>query len=286
MSMTVFIYALLCLIWGTTWLVIKIGLEEAPPLYSASLRFILSAAILTAFIWLRDYKYPTGIKNWLRLGYPGIFMFGTSYALVYTSEQYIASALTAILFASFPFFIAILSQLVLKESRPPVSVWLGLVIGFAGVAVVSYDSQQTSSDIFLGTVLALGASFASAYGIILHRKYFLHENSVVAINVQMIMGGTLLLTAAMLTEDWSSFGFSPELIGSILYLSILGTLVTFLGYYWLIKHISMVKASLIAFITPLVAILAGTMLHGEQLSATIFAGTGLILSGVVLVARK
>ena len=172
------------------------------------------------------------------------------------------------------------------ESRPPVSVWLGLVIGFAGVAVVSYDSQQTSSDILLGTVLALAASFASAYGIILHRKHFLYENSVVAINVQMIMGGTLLLAAAMLTEDWASFSFSPELIGSILYLSILGTLVTFLGYYWLIKHISMVKASLIAFITPMVAIVAGIMLGGEQLSTTIFAGTGLILSGVALVARK
>lgn len=284
--MTVFIYALLCLIWGTTWLVIKIGLEEAPPLYSASLRFILSAAILTSFVWFRNYKYPTGIKNWLQLGYPGIFMFGASYALVYTSEQYIASALAAILFASFPFFITILSRLVLKEPPSPMSVWVGLVIGFAGVALVSYDTQQTSSDLLLGTILALVASLASAYGIILHRKHFLHENSVVALNVQMIMGGTLLLIAAMLTEDWSAFSFSPELIGSILYLSILGTLVTFLGYYWLIKHISMVKTSLIAFITPMVAIVAGIMLGGEQLSATIFAGTGLILSGVALVARK
>lgn len=284
--MTVFVYALLCFIWGTTWMAIKIGLAEAPPLYAASIRFILSAAILTVIVWTKDYQYPRSIRDLLRLGHPGIYMYGASYALVYTSEQYIASALTAILFASFPFFIAILSRLVLKENRAPLSVWLGLIVGFAGVVIISYDSQQTSTDIFLGSLLALGASFMSAYGITIHRKHFVHENSFVAINVQMILGGALLLCSAMITEDWSALSFSSELIGSILYLSIFGTLVTFIGYYWLIRQISMVKASLIAFVTPLVAILAGTVFGNEVLSATVLIGTGFILSGIVLVVRK
>lgn len=284
--MTALVYIVLCLIWGSTWIAIKIGLSDAPPLWGASLRFLLAVTLIGGYIAVKRYSIPRTFSRFVQLGYPGIYMYGASYALVYFGETHINSAMAAVLFGSFPFFVALFSNFSMKSERMSAVGWLGLLVGFLGVVLISYDSLQTSQGLFFGSLLTLVGSVASAYGLIIHKKKFSQENIYVAAFVQMSCGGVLLLLAAIIFESFSSLQFTAESIGSILYLAIFGTVVAFLGYYWLLTHTRAVTVSLIAFITPLVAIVIGVFLFDEHLSLLIFIGAAMILSGIVLVVRK
>ncbi len=284
--MALFMYIVLCLIWGSTWMAIKIGLSDAPPLYAASIRFMIAVAILTVIVKVKGLKYPTGMKNFLRLGYPGIWMYCGSYALVYFAEQHINSAMTAVLFGVYPFFVALFSGWLLKSEPVHGKTWIGLALGFAGVVMISYESLTTSGDLFVGTLLTIAGALVSAYGLVIHKKWFGDQNIFVAANVQMLVGGILLIIGAVTFESFRDFKISPESVGSIIYLAIFGTVVAFLGYYWLLKHSKAVTVSMIAFVTPLVAIVIGVVFSSETLSALIFAGTALILGGIVLVVRR
>jgi drug/metabolite transporter (DMT)-like permease len=283
--MTAIIYVLLCLLWGSTWLAIKIGLQDAPPLSTAALRFISAMLVLSSIGFIRGYRYPRDGRSLVKLAYPGIYMYGISYAFIYFAEQHINSALTAVLFGSFPFWVALLSWVRYRRERLSWKAWIGMFVGFSGVVLISYESLQTSEHLFLGTVLAVGGAFTAAYGIVIHKRYFSEFNIVVAANVQMVFGGILLVVGALLFEDLSDFNVTSKAIGSVLYLATFGTVVTFLGYYWLLRKTGAVTVSLIAFITPLVAILIGVGLGGESLSFLIVIGTILILSGVAAVIR-
>jgi len=164
--------------------------------------------------------------------------------------------------------------------------WSGLVLGLAGIVLISYDSFQTSAHLFAGTLLALGGSFAAGYGMLLHKKHFVDRPIFVATMVQMTIGGIPLLITAFIFEDISTLTFSPSMVGSILYLALLGTVVAFILYFWLLRKISAVKAALMAFITPLVAIFIGVLFFDESLTRLIIIGTAMILSGILLTRRK
>ena len=265
---------------------IKIGLATAPPLWGASVRFMVAIVILYGIIFIKRYRLPNKLRDLLRIGYPGLFAYGISYALVYIAEQYINSAMTAVLFASFPLFVAIISLKLLKNEPLKPIAWIGLIIGFMGIVVISYDSLQTSQYLFLGAILALAASFASSYATVLIRKSIKGENIVVTLAIQMTMGLIPLLIAAIIFEDISNFQVVANTIGSILYLSVLGTVVAFFGYYWLLARTKAVVVSLVTFVAPIVSILIGVVGFDETLSQGVVLGSALILSGVLMVIKK
>ena len=284
--MTALVYILLCLVWGSSWIAIKLGLSHAPPLYTSGMRFLLAWMVLTSIALVRGYVYPKSISRWLKLGYPGFYMYGVSYALIYFAEQYIDSSLTAVLFGSFPFWVAGLSYWLLKDERVGGIAWIGLLIGFGGVVVISYDQWQLSGQLFLGTMLALAGTFAAAYGMVLHKRLFVNENIVVSTSVQMSVGGVPLLLGAVIFERFGDFTFTFQSVGSIVYLALFATVFTFLSYYWLMRKTTAVVVSLIAFVTPVVAIAIGVPFFGEKMTLLTVVGSILILSGIVLVVRK
>ena len=284
--MTLLMFILLCLIWGSTWAAIKLGLTDAPPLYSSAFRFITAVIVFSGLAVFRREKFPRDWKVILGIAYPGVYMFGVSYACVYFAEGLISSGLTSVLFATFPFFVAFLSQWLLPEERLAGRGWIGLVIGFSGIILISYDSLSLSGDLFLGTVLGIAAPLASAYGVLMYKRQFAEERLLPVLVIQVAAGGIPLLILATLFESLASFHLSPASIGSILYLGVMGTVVTFLGYFWLLKRIRVSQASLIAFITPMVALVVGVLLFDEPLRALALAGSALILGGVLLVGRR
>ncbi len=285
-SVTVLIYILLCLIWGSTWIAIKIGLSTAPPIYSLSFRFGLAIVVLFGIIMYRKLPLPKKISDWWRLGVPGLFMYGASYAFIYFAEQYINSALTSVLFSSFPLFVALLSIWLLKAERLSLIAWGGLVLGMVGIGIISYDSLQTSGDLFRGSLLALSGSFAAAYGVVIHKRSFSAHNIIVSAFIQMIMGWIPLTIYALLFESWAQLQWTSSTILSIAYLAIPGTVITFLGYYWLLARTRAVIVSLIAFIIPLIAILIGVVGFDESLSLKVEIGTILVLASVLMVVKK
>jgi len=265
---------------------IKIGLQEAPPMTAAAMRFVAAILILHTMVAVKRYPYPRGLIRTLRLGYPGLYMYGVSYALIYMAEQYISSALTSVLFASFPLFVALLSARLLPAERLSPSTWMGLAAGFVGIVVISYDTLRGSDQLFLGSLLALGGAATAAYGMLLHKKHFAQENILVSATVQMTFGGIPLIPWALAFDSWPASVFSAASIGSIIYLAVLGSVVAFVAYYWLLRHIRVVVVSLIAFITPLVGVFIGVGLFSEPFTALTAVGTALILGGVVLTVRS
>ena len=265
---------------------IKVGLQDAPPLVTAAFRFIVASAILVAIALVRRYRFPTDFRTLMRLGYPGLYMYGLSYALVYFAEGYIDSSLTSVLFGSFPFFVALLSWLRYRTEKLNLTAWGGMLVGFSGVVLISLHSLHMSGNLFLGTLLAVGGAFCAAFGIVIHKQFHSEGNIVISACVQMVFGGVPLFLAAMIFESWSDFNWSLTTLGSIVYLAVFGTVVAFLGYYWLLKRTGAVTVSLIAFVTPLVAIVIGTVFGDEQMTALTIAGTVLVLSGIVLVIRR
>lgn len=284
--MVPFIFILLCLIWGSTWMVIKIGIADAPPLYTAGVRFVLAVSILMVIARSRRLKFPSGWKAKLKLGYPGIYMFGLSYGLVYLAEGFIDSSLSAVLFASFPIWIAILSNLRLDDGPIRGRAWLGIGIGFLGVAIISQAQWEGSTELFLGSLMAIGSAYFAAHGIIIHKKLHANENIVTATCLQMLVGGAPVLLLAIIFEDLSAIRVTPAAVGSLVYLAAIGSVGAFLMYYWLLRRTTAIAVSMIAFITPLVAIVLGWTFMEETLSLRVSLGTSLILSGVAFVLRR
>ncbi len=284
--MRILIFIALCLIWGSTWMAIKIGLTSAPPLWGASIRFIVAIVILYGIILVKQYKIPNKLKDLLRIGYPGLFAYGISYAMVYIAEQYINSAMTAVLFASFPLFVALLSLKMLKNEGVSLIAWVGLVFGFLGIVVISYDSLQTSQFMFIGALLVLASSFSASYATVLIRRTIKGENIIVTLAIQMTLGFIPLLLAAIIFEDIRDFHLVAETIGSILYLAILGTVTAFFGYYWLLARAKAVVVSLITFVAPIISIVIGVIGFNETLSNGVILGSVMILFGVLLVIKK
>lgn len=281
--MTVFVYVVLCLIWGSTWMAIKLGLSDAPPFWSASVRFMLAIAILLVILRVRGTRLSAQKSDWLVHTGPGLLMYGVSYGSVYLAEQFISSSLTAVLFSTFPIFVALMSHWILPSDRLRGLAWPGMVIGLAGVVVISWHSLELSGNLFVGAMLGVLASLASATGVVLHRRHAVKVDIVAAATMQMSLGILLLLGGALTTESIADMRWTAISIGSIVYLAVLGTVIGFLGYYWLMTHISVVSAAMIAFVTPLVASLIGVFFFDESFSTPTAVGGAMILFSVALV---
>jgi drug/metabolite transporter (DMT)-like permease len=281
--MTIFVYIVLCLIWGSTWLAIKLGLADAPPFWSAAIRFALAISILMGIVKVRRLRLPRIGRDWLIHAAPGILMYGVSYASVYSAEQYVSSSLTAILFATFPIFVALLSHWLLPGDKIRGYAWPGMALGLGGVALISWHSLELSGDLFFGSLLVVLASLASATGVVFHKRHAVKVDIVVAATIQMIFGFFVLLLGAVATESFGDLLWTPQSIGSIVYLAVFGTVIAFLGYYWLMTHISVVSAAMIAFVTPLVASVIGVAFYYETFTAPAIIGAAMILSSVIIV---
>jgi len=280
------LYTLLCLVWGSTWLAIKIGLQDAPPVWSAAIRMLLAGLILLLYTNLAGKSYPDGIRNKWRVAWPGLVIYGMAYALVYVGMQRISSAMSSILFAAFPFFIAILVAILVKSEKISLRALIGIIVGFAGIVVIFAGPVSLDGSSMVGAALVIASAILSAYGTV-HVKAFLQDQPVIVMMaLQMTLGGLLLTLAAVAFEPLARFEITAVSIGSILYLTLFGSIFAFAGYFWLLKRMPALTLSLIAFITPIVAIILGCIVLDETFSIQDYIGTVLVLGGVMLARQR
>lgn len=279
-------YSMLCLIWGMTWLVIKLGLKDAPPLWSAAIRFILAAGLLYIINYFTGHRYPQGWRKKWQSAWPGIFTFFGSYALTYMGENRISSALAAILFAVFPFFVMALMPLMVKSERVDARSLVGALIGFAGVVVIFAEPVEIGSGALIGMLCLILSPICSALGSVAVKAYLHDEPVFPMITLQMTMGAILLTLAALVFEPFSDFKITTTSVGAIVVLAVFGSIITFGGYYWLLKRVSLVTMSMVALITPVVAMFAGYMFLDEKLTLMNYLGAVLVLGGVAIVNIK
>lgn len=272
--------AVLCLIWGATWLAIKIGLEDSPPFLSAGFRFLLSCIILSGIVYLRKLKLPT--KNILPILIPGFFTYFLSYSFVYWGEQHIGSGLAAVLFSTLPFFVAIFAHLLLDNEKLSWIKFFSLTIGFAGILVIFSDSLQiASTKSSLGIFALLGSAICTAFSGVLTKKYLHHVDPVIITLYQMAIGTLFLLVVGFSFESLSNFKITIKSIGALLYLVIFGSVIAFITYFWLLKRNQIIKLSLIAFVTPVIALLLGWIIKSEKITVELALGTFLVILGIV-----
>ena len=211
----------------------------------------------------------------------GFFSFVIPFGLVYWAEQFVPSGMAAVLFAVYPFWVVIFSYIRMPAEFIGVYKIFGTLLGFAGIVIIFSDSFSGDITSYLIGMFAVVLSGTMQAWIAVSIKKFGHHLHPLSMNfIPMVIAGFFMVLIAFFTEDLATIRFDENAVLSILYLAFFGSVVTFTSFYWLIKHINLVILSLIAFITPIVALILGYFLYSEELSSRHFIGTTLVLTGV------
>ena len=280
-------FAAISIIWGSTWLAIKIGVAETPPFLASGLRFLIASCILYAIIRARGLKIvltPDAKKLYTAMG---ILSFFIPFALVYWAEQYIPSSLSSILFAAFPFWVAIFVHFFLRTETIDIFKAAGIALGFLGVLLIFWGDFNINNVLAaLGMGALVVSTMMQAYALTIVKRLGQPISPFVMNFVGMSMATVALLILSALTEPWGGIHWTATAVGSILYLACFGSVVTFVTYYWLLKRIQAVYLSLTSFINPIVAVFLGALVLGEALEPMVFVGAALVLAGILLANGK
>lgn len=281
------VWLILCVIWGSTWLFIKLGLENLPPITFAGIRFVIACAILFLLIRARGISPPANRRDWGLLALTGVMSFTLNYGLVFWGEQYISSGLAAVLQATLPAFGLVIAHVHLPSERMTWSKIFGVVLGFAGVAVVfSNQLAIAGGKAFAGCVALVLSAFFAAYSNVLVKAHGRKMEPAILAAGQMFFGLIpLLLIGIPLEGNPFHFHWTPMAVVAMLYLAVVGSVIAFLLYYWLIQNMNVTNTMLISLVTPVVAVVLGMVVLGEDLSWRTVAGGIMIMVGVRFVTR-
>ena len=277
------IYLLLCFVWGSTWLAIKMSIQSIPPFYSAGFRFVIATFTIYILMKLRDLELQTD-KEALKLYFlMGFFSFIIPFSLVYWAEQYVNSGLASVLFAVYPFFVAIFSYFLIPNEKIGLLRIIGMLLGFLGIVIIFHDSFAFSfSDYILGIFSIVFSAMIQAFMAVIIKKHGKLLNPLTMNFVPMFIAGIIMIFIGIIKEDFNRIILDTKGVLAVLYLAVIGSVVTFTSFYWLLKRVSVIIMSLIAFITPLVAIFLGWIIYGEILREQHIIGTIFVLIGVLI----
>lgn len=276
-------FVVICLIWGSSWAAVKIGIESIPPLLSLGIRFTLASSILGLIVFVNHLTVPTEKKFWMLVLIMCLTSFTVPFVLIYWAQLKVGSGLASILFATYPFWVAIVSHFILpNEKITPVRI-IGITIGFLGVIFIFNDGfSDISIRMFYGMAAIIVGSIIQAFGLVFLRRLGEEAHPVTLNFCSMSLSALPLFAASFIFEDYSNIFFNAQSIESILYLSIFCTVITFVIYFWLVKHIEAVILSLSAFMTPVIAVIIGVIVMGEKITNDVYIGSALVLIGVAV----
>jgi len=280
-------FAIIYFVWGSTFLAIRIGVQEVPPFLLAGMRFVIAGSVLFAWMRAKGAAFPS-MREWRSVSLLAVLFFVLDYGLVFWAEVRVPSGITAVMMATIPVFMALSEILILRTQRLTLRLGSALLVGIGGVAVlVSRSASFGDAPInTFGAVALLVASISWALGSALTRKLPLPSDKAMSSGAQMLVGGVLLtLTAASLGEFR---GFHVQAVSqrawiALAYLIVAGSIIAFTAYVWLIHHESPTKVGTYAYVNPVVAVVLGYYFAGEALSLRTIAGTTLILVSVVVI---
>lgn len=274
-------YAALCLIWGSTWIAIKFGLESLTPIFSAGLRFSLASIIIFALMKMKNIRLQTdklSVRLYLLMGF---FSFVVPFGLVYWAQQFVPSGMAAVLFAVYPFWVVIFSYVRMPAESIGFYKIFGTILGFSGIVIIFSDSFGGDiTNYLIGMLAVVLSGIMQAWIAVSIKKFGNHLHPLSMNFVPMIIAGISMIIIGFAAEDLSTIKIDEYAIVSILYLAFFGSVITFTTFYWLIKRINLVILSLVAFITPIVALVLGYFIFDETLSTRHFVGSAMVLTGV------
>ena len=284
---TALLFALVCWIWGTTWLGIRLGLEGVPPFVGASIRMTTSGVFLIFVALALREQWPRDRLYFAHIAVQGCVLFGFQYALIYWAEQVVPSGLTAVLFAVVPITTAIVAAAIFKIERLTFANIIGLAIGFCGVAIIYWSEVIHAAHApAAGVAAVLLAAVAAAVATVFAKRYAPGVSPLATVGPGQLIGGITLGILALVTEHNAPIRFNATSIGALLYLTFVGSSVVFLAYFSLVRLMSVTRLSLLAYITPVIAVTLGVIAAHEPIAGTTFLGAAIVLAGVRLVQLR
>jgi drug/metabolite transporter (DMT)-like permease len=281
-------WLVLCLIWSSTWLAIKIGLSDLPPLSFCALRFVIAAAILFAICVGRFPIRPRHLADYGFLAVTGLLTFGVNYGLLFWGEQHISSGLAAVLQATIPSFGLVFAHFYLPGEKIKWERALGALLALGGVAIICARVLDFEGTMPLrgGIGIVVGAAGVAYANVVIKARPVWFAPAALAA-WQMVFGIVPLLAAGLWFEgNPFRFHWSASAIGCLLYLALVGSVLAFLLFYWLMPRIAVTNLLTISLITPPAAIALGWLFYGEALSPWALVGAAFVLIGVGLILWK
>jgi drug/metabolite transporter (DMT)-like permease len=280
-------WSAICLIWGTTYLAIKVALDTVPPFLMGGLRYFTGGIILAGLLRLRGHVLP--LSEWRTLAVLGVFMLLIGNGGVVWGEQFVPSGLTAVLIATSPFWMVSVDAMVTKGGHLNVRQWTGLVIGFLGIVLLVWPDIASSGKAGWGVVTGLvSVQFACAgwaIGSSYTRRHVMPKDVLGSAAIQMFFGGLYMLIVGSLLGEWRGLSFTPRTSLALAYLSLAGSVVAFAAYSYALQHLDIAVVSLYTYVNPIIAVALGTLLLGEPFHARMLVAGAVIVVGIVAVGR-
>lgn len=277
------------LIWGSTYLAIRFGIETLPPFLMASTRFLAAGALLLFFsrVVRKDNQHLT-FAHW-RSGFiiGSLLLLGGNGGVVY-AEQYVSSGLTALLISTVPIWMVIFSIFTGPKVKPRKPVVFGVIAGFAGLLYLVYYTTGISADSInpYGVAALVFATISWAYGSVITGSMDFPQKKLTTVALQMLGGGAALLVFSVITGD--IFRLQPDAVSgksllALLYLTTFGSIIGYTAYIWLLEKVGPAKAATYAYVNPVVAIFLGWLFAGETFSSNVLIGAAIILTSVAII---
>jgi drug/metabolite transporter (DMT)-like permease len=276
------LYVLLCVIWGSTWLVIKIGYGGLGPFTVAALRFLLAGAVLTVVVPALGARWPRGRTEWSVVACVGVVLFGADYGLIYWGEQFIDSGLTAILFATLPLFTVAFAHVYIPGDRITARKLAGTLVAFLGVVALFGESLRLDVETLGPMAAIVVATVCAASAGVVTKRHGARLHAAALNAPAMLIGGVVLIAAAVVTGETLRLPREASTWAAIGYLAIVGSVVSFLVYFSLLKTWSVTSLSFISVFTPAIALGLGFVFLDERPTLWTAVGAVLILAGVAL----
>ena len=289
MSLAHLAFIAVCIIWGTTYLGIRVALETVPVLLVAGLRWMAAGVMLCGILLAMGKRLPP-VRMWGPLLLLGVLMNVVGNGFVVFAQQSVPSGLTAVLIATTPFWSALTERLLPNGDRFSARALAGLSIGFSGIVILVWPEMSQGGAggraFVIGVIAIQLACVGWVVGTSYARRHELGDDPLPSTALQMVFSGVLLLTAATVRGDWAQLSFTPRTFGAMAYLTIAGSLVAYSAYIYAIQHLRLSLVSLYAYINPIIAVALGTVLLGEPLSPRIVLAAILVLAGTWIVGKK
>ncbi len=273
-----------CLFWGTTYLAIRIGVRTLPPALFAGIRFFFAGAVFFAYLKIRGVSLP-GKRDLLHIAIVGILLLVIANGCVVWAEQWVPSGLAALIVATLPFWVSGIESIVPRGNRLNALKVLGIVIGFFGLVILFAPELKASLDqAYLKAVLALLlAPLSWALGSVYAKYHPVRAAPLMTAALQMVIAGIILIFIGIIFNEVPGFAFNLEGLAAMIYLAIFGSIIGYGSFIYALAKLPAAKVSMYAYVNPIIAVILGWLILGEQLDWRVAIATAVILLGVVLV---
>ena len=277
-------WVVVCLVWGTTYLGIRISIESNPPLLMGAFRWLAAGSLLVAMLRIRGERLPAR-SAWPSLSIIGLLLIGFGNGAVVWAEQTVVSGLTAVLVAMAPFWMVGIEAVTPGGDPLTPRRIVGLIVGFAGIVLLVWPEIQFEggagflTGVIFTQVACIGWAIGSAYA----RRRGREENVLAAVAVEMIFGGLWLLAAGLARGEWTMLAFNLRTSAALAYLVVVGSVIGFSAYAYALKHLPVATVSLYAYVNPLIAVVLGVIVLKEPFNARMIAAAAVVLGGMTLV---